>query len=63
LVYWILDLISSIIDYFSDKKFFKNLNNKNNENKKRNDYLCLLILNASDLLAGILVLITHYRMK
>ena len=61
--YWILDLISSIIDYFSDKKFFKNLNNKNNENKKRNDYLGLLILNASDLLAGILVLITHYRMK
>ena len=59
LVYWILDLISSIIDYFSEDKIYKNLD----INKQRNDYLNLIILNLAELLAGILVLITNYRMK
>ena len=59
LVYWALDLISSIIEYLFEKKVNKDSNN----DRKRNDYLNLLILNAADLLAGILVLITKYRMK
>ena len=59
LLFWTLDLISSIIDYFSNKNVYKKLK----ENKQRNDYLNLIILNLADLLAGILVLITNYRMK
>ena len=59
LLFWTLDLISSIIDYFSNKNVYKKLK----ENKQRNDYLHLIILNLADLLAGILVLITNYRMK
>ena len=59
LVYWALDLISSILEYLFDEKVNKDTKN----NRERNDYLNLLILNAADLLAGILVLITKYRMK
>ena len=59
LVYWALDLISSIIENIPEEKD----NNDSKDERKRKDYLNLLILNASDLLSGILVLITNYRMK
>ena len=59
LVYWTLDLICSLIDTFLQEKVYRNIKN----NKNLNDYLNLLTLNISDLLAGILVLITNYRMK
>ena len=59
LVYWTLDLICSLINTFLQEKVYRNIKN----NKNLNDYLNLLTLNISDLLAGILVLITNYRMK
>ena len=59
LAYWLLGFISSTMDYITENKFYKNLK----KNKNRNDYLNLFILNATDLLADILVLITNYRMK
>ena len=57
--YWALDLITSIIDFYKDNNIYK----KNDTFKQQYNYLNLIIMNISDLLAGILVLITKYRIK
>ena len=59
LLYWITDLISSLMDYFLENHAYKERENY----IKEIDYIDLIFMNISDLSAGILVLITNCRMK
>ena len=57
LLYWIIDLISSLMDYFLENHVYEE------KEWKEIDYIDLIFMNISDLSAGILVLITNCRMK
>ena len=58
-IYWIIDLASSIIDHYLEQYIYKN----DKAFIKEDNYLSFFALNISDLLAGFLVLITHFRSK
>ena len=56
-IYWAIDLASSIMDHYFEKYIYE-------DDKifiKEDNYLSFFALNISDLLAGFLVLITHFR--
>ena len=56
-IYWAIDLASSIMDHYFEKYIYE-------DDKifiKEDNYLSFFTLNISDLLAGFLVLITHFR--
>ena len=58
-IYWAIDLASSIMDQYFEQYIYMDGKTFINED----NYLSFLVLNISDLLAGFLVLITHFRSK
>jgi hypothetical protein len=58
LVFWILDFASTFINYYFDNNIDNNI-----DKYRANEYLHLISLNISDLLAGFLVLFTELQMK